>query len=358
MVIWARQIDPEKLGIDTKQKVRGSGNMKVEIVNVNNKKEVNMTAYLLDRSQEFHNITSRPAVLIFPGGGYYSTSDREAEPIAMAYLAEGYNAFVLRYSVGKESSFTHAFQDAEAAIELIRENTERWNIDKNKIAVIGFSAGGHLAAALGTMGTQRPNALILGYPCILDSLGRVLAFPVPSLEKEVDTLNPPTFLFSSFEDKVVPIENTLAFMEALNEKNIPFESHIFQKGQHGLSLGKPLSSSGSKALVDHDFAKWFSLSISWLNNVLGDFPADKKSFILDVNDIGEYSTQVMLQGIWENPICGKIILEYIPVLENDELKEGSKLYSLAKINSHLPQPLSQEELVELDQRLRTVPFNN
>ncbi|MGM0922940.1 MAG: alpha/beta hydrolase [Bacillota bacterium] len=331
--------------------------MNIEKVNLKSNKEIVMTAYLLDTSGEFHNITSRSAVLIFPGGGYYSTSDREAEPIAMAYLAEGFNAFVLRYSVGKESNFSAALQDGEEAIALIRENAELWNTDKNKIAVVGFSAGGHLAAALGTMGNHRPNALILGYPCILNTLGNVLAFPVPSLEKEVDTLTPPTFLFSTFEDELVPIENTLSFMQALNERNIPFESHIFQKGKHGLSLGKPLSSSGLKSFVDNDFAQWLSLSVSWLHSVLGDFPADKESLIPDVKDVMEYSVNVMLDGLWNHPICRKIVIEYIPAFENADIKEGSKFYSLEMINLHLPQPLSKSDLLELDQRLRAIPFN-
>ncbi|MBD8070610.1 alpha/beta hydrolase [Bacillus sp. PS06] len=247
--------------------------MDIKKIVVNSKTE--MTAYLLDHSEAFNNIKTRPAVLIFPGGGYYVTSDREAEPIALSYLAEGFNAFVLRYTVGQESNFTTALADAEEAIKQIRENAVAWSIDSEKIAVIGFSAGGHLAGALATMGNHRPNALILGYPCILDTLGSVLAFPVPSIDLEVDDLTPPTFLFSTFEDTVVPIENTLSFMQALNQKNIPFESHIFQKGVHGLSLAKPLTSSGRQALVNNDFAKWFDLSVSWLHNVLGDFEAEE-----------------------------------------------------------------------------------
>lgn len=330
--------------------------MIVKNLKLDSNKDVAMTAYLLDNSHEFKNICLRPAVLIFPGGGYYGTSDREAEPVAMPYLAEGFNAFVLRYTVGKDKTFTSALQDAEEALELIRENADLWKTDKNKIAVVGFSAGGHLAAALGTMGKSRPSALILGYPCILDSLGQVLAFPVPSLEKEVDVSTPPTFLFSTFEDELVPIENTLAFMNALNEKNIPFESHIFQKGKHGLSLGKALSSTGLKSFVDDHFAKWFPMSISWLQQMFGDFPADKESSIPDVRDTREYSTEVMLAGIWNHPVCCEIVVEYIPEFSNADMKEGSKFYSLVMINSHLPQPLSEDQLIELDQRLKAIPY--
>ncbi|WP_233711058.1 alpha/beta hydrolase [Lederbergia citrisecunda] len=126
--------------------------MRIEKVNINNTNEVSLTAYLLDNSAEFSNITTRPAVLIFPGGGYYNTSDREAEPIAMAFLAEGFNAFILRYSVGEDITFETSFYDAEDAIATVRNNATKWNINENKIAVIGFSAGGHLAAAIGTMG--------------------------------------------------------------------------------------------------------------------------------------------------------------------------------------------------------------
>ncbi|MCJ8006417.1 alpha/beta hydrolase [Lederbergia wuyishanensis] len=251
--------------------------MIIEKVNINNINEVTLTAYLLDNSSAFSNITTRPAVLIFPGGGYYHTSDREAEPIAMAFLAEGFNAFILRYSVGEDITFETSFKDAEDAIAMLKNNSTKWNIDENKIAVIGFSAGGHLAAALGTMGKNRPNALMLGYPCILSSMSNILAFPVPSLDKKVDELTPPTFLFSTFDDQLVPIENSILFMKALSEKNIPFESHIFQRGTHGLSLGKSLTSSGMKSFVDNDFAKWFDLGISWLHKVIGDYEANKES---------------------------------------------------------------------------------
>lgn len=246
--------------------------MKIETVNINHKQNVTLTAYLLDSSKELSNTHIRPAVLIFPGGGYYMVSDREAEPIAMAYLAEGYNAFILRYSVGKESSFEEALSEAEGAISMIRENADHWNTDPNKIATIGFSAGGHLAASLGTMGKSRPNALMLGYPCILSDPG--LAFTVPSVNKEVDDLTPPTFLFSTFEDQIVPIAHTLSFIEALNKQGIPFESHIFQKGIHGLSLAKSLTSNGEESLVDQDFAQWFAMSVSWLKKQFADFPTE------------------------------------------------------------------------------------
>ena len=243
--------------------MRGRITLNIEEKVLNNGKSI-LTSYLLNNSPEFKNITTRPAVLIFPGGGYHFVSDREAEPVAMSFLAEGYNAFVLRYSVGEGEEFSSAFREAEEAIALIYQNANEWNVDKDKIAVIGFSAGGHLAASLATMGNIRPDALILGYPCILSSIEEVLAFPIPSVEAEVDASTPQTFLFSTFEDELVPVEHTLQFMQALNDYQIPFESHIFQHGKHGLSLAKSHLSAGIEENVNEDVAKWFDLSVNWL----------------------------------------------------------------------------------------------
>lgn len=221
-------------------------------------------------SDELPHLDKRPAVLVLPGGAYKYTSDREAEPIALKYLAEGYHAFVLRYTVGEDHSFHDALHDAQAAISYIREHADDWCIDAEKIAVIGFSAGGHLAASLATMSDkkQRPNALLLGYPCILSNHNDVLAFDIPSVEEYVDEHTPETFIFSAFEDPVVPIENSLQFMLALNKYEIPFESHITQHGGHGLSLANEITALGRDDLINESFAKWFSLSVSWLKKIL------------------------------------------------------------------------------------------
>jgi acetyl esterase/lipase len=235
---------------------------------------VTLTAYLLDRSMEMPNAQVRPAVLVFPGGGYYGCSEREAEPIAMAFLAEGYHAFILRYSVGENATFPRPLNDAEGALELIRATARDWDVDPEKIAVCGFSAGGHLAAALGTMGRIRPNALILAYPCILDSLSSILATPIPSLEQKVDGQTPPTFLFATAADQTVPVENSLQFAIALDQAGVPFELHIFQNGAHGLALAKPVTSSGQRIMVDADAAKWVGLCVAWLENLFKPFPSD------------------------------------------------------------------------------------
>ena len=127
--------------------------MKVEKIVLNEAREVSLTAYLLDTGGEFRNICKRPAVLILPGGGYQFCSEREADPVAMPYLKAGYQAFILRYSVGKHSVWPNPLQDYEQAMEMIRKRSEEWKVFSDKVAVIGFSAGGHLAAAAATTQT-------------------------------------------------------------------------------------------------------------------------------------------------------------------------------------------------------------
>jgi acetyl esterase/lipase len=247
--------------------------VKTAIVPLDNE-GVTLTTYLLDASDEMPNVRIRPAVLIFPGGGYSRCSDREAEPVAMAFLAEGYHAFVLRYSVGESAAFPKSLSDAEEALELLRAKSADWGVEPGKIAVCGFSAGGHLAAALGTMGRVRPNALILGYPCILESMSETLAFPVPSLEQKVDPQTPPTFLFATANDARVPVKNSLAFAVALDLAGTPFELHVFQDGAHGLSLAKAHTSSGLRQMVNPEFAAWIDLCHAWLIKLFGGFPSD------------------------------------------------------------------------------------
>ena len=217
--------------------------MTVEKLELKSNPGATLTAYLLDTSKEMPNMTDRPAVLVIPGGGYYMCSDREAEPIAMAFAVHGYNTFVLRYTVGEGKDFKMPLADA----------------------AIGFSAGAHLAAALSTLSSTRPNACMLGYPCILSEISSILAFPVPSLEEHVDRNTPPTFIFGSASDKTVPIINSIKYAEALTKNEVPFEMHIFAKGWHGFSLCTPSVCDKPESVIENARAsQWVKLCTDWL----------------------------------------------------------------------------------------------
>lgn len=223
-----------------------------------------LTAYLPDKSREMAYMDIRKAVLIIPGGGYSMCSDREAEPLAFAFLSKGYAAFVLRYTVGKEYEFSMPMADVNEAMKTIYDNAGEWSIDKEKIAAIGFSAGGHLCAAVSTMGDIRPAASILVYPCILESMSQILAFPVPGLEDKIDDKTPPAFIVAACADDLVPIENSLAYASALDKANIPFEMHIYEKGYHGFSLADNVVYGKAEADYCAHIKGWFELCAKWL----------------------------------------------------------------------------------------------
>lgn len=236
---------------------------KIELTN----EKANLTVYIPDESPEMGRMKIRPGVLVIPGGAYSFCSDREAEPVALAFLAKGYAAFVLRYTVGLAKDgydFSMPMADVNEAMRIIHENAEKWSVDKDKIASIGFSAGGHLCAAVSTMGDIRPNASVLLYPCILDSISRILAFPVPSLDKEVDDKTPPAIIIASCEDNCVPIENSLAYATALEKAKIPFEIHIYEKGYHGFSLADHTVYSKAEEEYNAHLKGWFELCANWL----------------------------------------------------------------------------------------------
>ena len=143
--------------------------MKAQEIILNESRNVTLTAYLQEVEGEF-GFSKRPAMLVIPGGGYAMCSDREADPVAMAYLKAGYQAFVLRYTCTPKGKWPLPLMDYEQAMALIEENAEAWHIDTTKIAVVGFSAGGHLAACAATVAEHKPTAAVLVYPAILKDI--------------------------------------------------------------------------------------------------------------------------------------------------------------------------------------------
>ena len=242
--------------------------MLVKTYNLTDDPDITLTAYIPDISEEMKNMKIKPSVLVLPGGAYKFCSDREAEPIALAYLAKGFNAFVLRYSLNEKSAFPTPLNDAQKALKFIRDNAAEFCTDPQKIAVIGFSAGGHLAAALSTMSDDKPNACILGYPCILSSTSPILAKPVESVTDYVTDKTPPTFIFAASNDGAVPIENSLSYAEALNRNGISFELHIFEDGDHGFSLGTDVVCASKEAQERcKPNTYWLDRSVQWLKKL-------------------------------------------------------------------------------------------
>lgn len=243
--------------------------MITKTINLTNE-NVTLTIYLPDASKEMEHDRIKPGMLVIPGGAYRYCSDREAEPIAFEYIAKGYNAFILRYSLNEDSVFPRPLDDAVEALKLIRANAEEWNTNPDQIAAIGFSAGGHLASALSTISDEKPNACILGYPCIIKFEEEILANPMPETHVEVTPDTPPTFIFAAANDNLVPIEHSLQYALALSKNKVPFELHTFTIGGHGFST------ADKKTIGDKEYQKkfahihyWVDRSAQWLDEMWG-----------------------------------------------------------------------------------------
>ena len=242
--------------------------MKQEIIQLNKERNVYLTAYTQPVGGKFDHIVKRPAILILPGGAYQYCSDREADPVAFEYLKAGYQAFILNYSVAEHQTWPNPLRDVEQALEQIRTR-EDWNVYTDKVAVIGFSAGGHLAAAAATMAKERPNAAILGYAVAGNDV-KGCNITAPDTTQYVDRHTCPCFVFSTCSDSLVNIRNSIDFMSALAKAKITFESHIYAYGPHGFSTADSSVQANQKGLCDRA-GEWVEDSIGFLKDIFGDF---------------------------------------------------------------------------------------
>ena len=267
--------------------------------------DARLITYIQDNS-DVMAIDKRPLVLLCPGGGYARTSDREAESMALQFLAMGYHAAVLRYSCAP-AKFPTALLELASAMALIRGNAEEWHVDAEKIIVQGCSAGGHLAASLGMFWDEdflaegiglegpdhellRPNGMILCYPVItsgefahrgsFDNLVGTLEESMQnpevkellektSLEKQVSSKTPKAFIWHTFADQAVPVENSLLLVSALRKQGISTEFHMYAKGEHGLSLANHLTETSDGRALQEECTSWISLAHTWMKSMFG-----------------------------------------------------------------------------------------
>ena len=232
----------------------------------------------------------RPSVLICPGGSYAMCSQREAEPIALQYIKEGYNAFVLWYSVAP-NRFPQALREVAASVELIHQNAQQWNCDEHRVAIMGFSAGGHLAALYSNAydwpevrevfpDSKPVQTSILCYPVISavpgiadpGSFEHLLGqFPLTpeqterfSCDRLVRKSTPPAFLWHTAEDDCVSVQNSLLYAEALAAHHVPYELHIFPFGYHGMATCTRETLGGEITAGIAYTQVWIEESCRWL----------------------------------------------------------------------------------------------
>lgn len=264
--------------------------MKIETIRLwDDREDVELTTFLTMPDPFFPEPEPKPAVIVVPGGAYETCPrhGNEGDPVAMTFAADGYQAFVLEYSVGSKAPegktlFPAQLLDFGKAILTIREHAKEWCVDTDRISIIGFSAGGHLC---GTMATRWNDGLLaetfgvpsekfklcaamLIYP-IADyvlqkqyerDMGDALPFDLKrsdqyvfgtrepdesaladaSPARHVTSDCPPTFIAAAKNDGLITVENSLVMAQALQKAGVPYELHIFEYGDHGFSLGRNL----------------------------------------------------------------------------------------------------------------------
>ncbi|MBE6975937.1 MAG: alpha/beta hydrolase [Ruminococcaceae bacterium] len=234
-----------------------------------------------------------PAILVCPGGGYRYVSPREAEPMAMKFMPWGFHVFVLTYSVAP-NHFPTQIREVAAAMELIHANAEKWGVDTNRIAIMGFSAGGHLACHYSNCfdcpevrevfpDSKPVNACVLTYPVITadpryhhgDSIRCVSGHSEPtaedveyfSLNNRVTPRTPPTFLWHTAADELVPVMNSLLYAQALAENKVSFALRIYPHGAHGLATADDQTCTTLKPPASEAHA-WIADAAKWLKSTI------------------------------------------------------------------------------------------
>ena len=257
-----------------------------------------LTCYIRERSWEINLNRRHPAMLVIPGGGYGMVSDREGEPVALAFMVKGFNSFVLNYSIAP-IRYPYQLTEAVMAVNYIKLNAEKLGVNPDMLSAVGFSAGGHLCASLGSYSNSedvkaifeskvdaKPNAVILSYPVItcgekghIGTFENLCGSGNYELYKKMDILNlvdensSPAFIWATYTDGCVPVRNAILVAEAYERAGVPFSVHVWGKGTHGLSVadktvyGKADDCYWALDDMSKSAYTWVDLAVEWLDEM-------------------------------------------------------------------------------------------
>ena len=268
-----------------------------EIIYLKNYYPINTDAFLeviIPYNDDFSLRKKSPGIIVVPGGAYSCISVRESDSVAFSFASEGFVTFILHYSV--KTTYPTPMLELAYSIDYLRKNSSKYYLDKDKLGIIGFSAGGHLVTSYGYLyehddfkkyikldsNLLRPNFIVASYPVItmkdkthIDTKFNITnmkpkLIKLLSVEDNITSNYPPTFVWTTLEDTVVNPENTLMLIKQLQEKNIHFDYFINPYLDHGLSILNPLVHERDFLLTNEakDASLWFNKAVNFINQII------------------------------------------------------------------------------------------
>ena len=323
--------------------------MKEKTIILNKERNVVLTCFPVGQN--------KPAVLICPGGGYNECSVSEGKPVAEKFNSLGFNAFVLCYSVGKNYKWPYPLEDFENAMAYIKANGKQFSVDTEHIVAAGFSAGGHLVSYAASKAENKPYAAIILYGAAKAQTINYTAPDAPDAVEAVNLYTCPCFLAASRNDWIVPVNNTLEYVEALNKNYIDYELHIYGYSMHGFSIGEEV---GAKPpLFCSRVGDWVEESVSWINDLIsGRYISIRENSEYNDKYSKTLSSKNSCKIIFENPQAKKLFKKkFLPqylLYEATKKKVGSFVdgVSLKNVLSFLK--VKDETFKKIDEALKVI----
>ncbi|KFN90187.1 alpha/beta hydrolase [Tetragenococcus muriaticus] len=209
-----------------------------------------------------------PGIVIIAGGSYKKLQERDTERVALKFATQAFQAFVVNYPVENQKSYTAAKEAITQAFSYIVDHASQFQVDPSKLGIIGFSAGGQLAAAYSNQPDTLAQFTLLGYPVITPTLDEKMGVTSEDVSQLVSSATPPTFIWGAIDDQVTPfLDHIHVYAQALAKNNVSFEMHEFATGGHGMALANKWTSVVNKERMDEHMSRWFPLGIEWLQKM-------------------------------------------------------------------------------------------
>lgn len=300
-----------------------------------------------------------PAILILPGGAYTTCDESEGLPVAKDFLELGFQAFILRYSVGKHYKWPYPLEDYRRAMKYLTDHANELLIEPEHIIVAGFSAGGHLAAMAASDPLYRPYAAIICYGAVKKETITYKAPGAPDACEAVTLDTCPCFLASSRTDWIVPIENTTTFIDALNRCYIDYEAHIYGYAMHGFSVGADAGATGP--LFCSRVGDWVKESASWIDDLIsGRYRSIRENAAYNDSYAKNLSTKNSCGVIFSDPEAAKLLKhKFLPqylIYQAAQKQIGDFLNEVTLRNVLQFLKVSDQTLDKMDRALAVFPI--